>query len=74
MIKVEFLGPIGLDAVELDVQNVDELSEAFKSMSAMDQWIDISAIAINDKVVTNREHAVLNDGDVVSVLPPVCGG
>jgi len=74
MIKVEFLGPIALDTIELDVQNVDELSEAFKSMTAMDQWIDISAIAINDKIVTNREHTVLNDGDVVSVLPPVCGG
>jgi len=74
MIKVEFLGPIGIDAIELDIKNIYELSEVFKSMSAMEQWIDISAIAINDTVIINRELAVLNDGDVVSVLPPVCGG
>ncbi|PHS39860.1 MAG: molybdopterin synthase sulfur carrier subunit [Sulfurovum sp.] len=74
MIKVEFLGPIGLNPIELNVKTVEELSESLKKISAMDQWIGISAIAINDKMVTNSEDCMLSDGDVVSVLPPVCGG
>lgn len=74
MIKVEFLGPIGLDSIEIDVNNLEQLSGTLKNISGMEQWIDISAIAINDKVVTKRENFLLNDGDIVSVLPPVCGG
>lgn len=74
MIKVEFLGPIGLNPIELNITSIDELSESLKQISAMDQWIGISAIAINNKIVTQNEGYVLYNGDVVSVLPPVCGG
>lgn len=74
MIKVEFLGPIGLNPIELNIKTINELSESLKQISAMDQWIGISAIAINNKIVTQSEGHILYDGDVVSILPPVCGG
>jgi len=39
----------------------------------MAQWLDSCAVAVNDTLVASLE-TVLNDGDKVSLLPPVCGG
>jgi len=72
MVKVEFLGPIGLETTELDIKNLLELKEHLKNY-AIQNWLEISSIAVNEKIVNSLE-VELKDGDVVSILPPVCGG
>jgi len=73
MIRVEFLGPIGKEPLNLDITNLNELSEILKEDDALSMWLKNSACAIND-VLTNDKNAPLQDGDKVTMLPPVCGG
>jgi sulfur-carrier protein len=73
MIKVEFLGPIGKDSIEIDVKDLKELSVELKKDSDVASWLDDCAVAIND-VMVNDLDIKLSDGDKVSLLPPVCGG
>lgn len=73
MIKVEFLGPIGLENGEFSASNLKELKEILSKDENLKKWLEISAVAINDKMVFDLD-CELKDGDVVSILPPVCGG
>lgn len=73
MIKVEFLGPIGLEDAEFNASNLKELKEILSKDENLKKWLEISAVAINDKMVFDLD-CELKDGDVVSILPPVCGG
>ena len=73
MVRVEFLGPIQKDALELDIQNLNELAEILQEDEQMTEWLANSAVAVNDTLVSSLE-APLKDGDKISLLPPVCGG
>ena len=73
MVKVEFLGPIGVDSVELDIKSLKELSTYMSNHEKLKNWATNSAVAVNDAIVTDIEYK-LADGDKVSILPPVCGG
>ena len=73
MIKVEFLGPIGKQPLEVDITNLNELSEILKKDKDLESWLQSSAVAINDTIVQTKD-IVLKDGDKISLLPPVCGG
>ena len=73
MIKVEFLGPIRLENAEFNASNLKELKEILSKDENLKKWLEISAVAINDKMVFDLD-CELKDGDVVSILPPVCGG
>ena len=73
MVRIEFLGPIGKDPLELDIKNLNELSEILKEDPSLNQWLENSAVAINDIMVGTKDHE-LKEGDKVSLLPPVCGG
>lgn len=73
MVRIEFLGPIGKEPLELNISNLSELSEILKQDDSLSIWLKNSACAIND-VLTNDKNAPLNDGDKVTMLPPVCGG
>ena len=73
MIKVEFLGPIVLENAEFNASNLKELKEILLKDENLKKWLEISAVAINDKMVFDLD-CELKDGDVVSILPPVCGG
>jgi molybdopterin synthase sulfur carrier subunit len=73
MVKVEFLGPIESDSLELDINSLKELSEYMLSNEKLKDWATNSAVAVNDKIVTDI-NTKLKDGDKVSILPPVCGG
>ncbi len=73
MVKIEFLGPIEIDDIELDIDNLKDLSIYMKQDENLKEWIDISAVAVNDKIITTPDYK-LNSGDRVSILPPVCGG
>ena len=73
MVKIEFLGPINKDSMDLDISNLKELSEILKSDSTVSSWLETCAVAINDTLVSSKD-VELKDGDKVSLLPHVCGG
>ena len=73
MVRVEFLGPIQKDALELEINNLSELATILQETPQMREWLENSAVAVNDTLVSSLDHP-LKDGDKVSLLPPVCGG
>jgi molybdopterin synthase sulfur carrier subunit len=73
MVRVEFLGPIQKDALELDITNLQELATILQETPDMAEWLANSAVAVNDTLVSSLDYD-LKDGDKVSMLPPVCGG
>ncbi|HIY43925.1 MAG TPA: MoaD/ThiS family protein [Candidatus Helicobacter avistercoris] len=72
-VKVEFLGPIGLEAKEFDVANLQELRSEFQKIEALSEWLKLSAVALNDEIIEDL-NTPLKDGDRLVLLPPVCGG
>jgi len=73
MVKVEFLGPINKNAMEVEIANLNELSTILKNDAQVSTWLETCAVAINDTLISSKD-VVLNDGDRISLLPPVCGG
>jgi len=73
MIKVDFLGPIDRESLELDISSLRELANILKDIDGLDEWLKSSAVAVNSEIVTSLDIK-LKSGDVVSILPPVCGG
>jgi molybdopterin synthase sulfur carrier subunit len=73
MVRVEFLGPIQKDAMELDIANLQDLAVVLQKDKALAEWLQNSAVAVNDTIVSSLD-IVLKDGDKISLLPPVCGG
>lgn len=73
MVKVEFLGPIQKDSLELEITNLQELADILQETPDMQEWLTNCAVAVNDNLVASLDVA-LKDGDKVSMLPPVCGG
>lgn len=73
MVKVEFLGPINKNVMEIDISNLTELSTILKNDEQVSTWLETCAVAINDTLISSKD-VVLKDGDRISLLPPVCGG
>ena len=73
MVKIEFLGPISKEPLEVDMKNLCEIKDILKSDDSLSEWIDSLAVALNDEIVSSLDIA-LKDGDKISLLPPVCGG
>lgn len=73
MIRVEFLGPIKKDDLEIKASNLAELKEILNKDESLKEWLEISAVAINDEIISSLDKELKN-GDKVSILPPVCGG
>jgi molybdopterin synthase sulfur carrier subunit len=73
VIRVEFLGPIQKEPLELEIKNLNELATILQSDEELSQWLENSAVAVNDALVSSLEYE-LKEGDKVSLLPPVCGG
>ena len=73
MITVEFLGPIGKQPIEVEIENLQQLSTILQEDESLQPWLHNSAVAIND-VLTKEKNVLLKDGDKISLLPPVCGG
>ncbi|MCR8700120.1 MoaD/ThiS family protein [Campylobacter ureolyticus] len=73
MIRVEFLGPIKKDDLEIKASNLVELKEILNKDESLKEWLEISAVAINDEIINSLDKELKN-GDKVSILPPVCGG
>jgi len=73
LIRVEFLGPIQKDPLELDITNLNQLAKILQGDKELSEWLQNSAVAVNDTLVSSLD-VELRDGDKVSLLPPVCGG
>jgi len=73
MVKVEFLGPIGKEPIQVEAKDLKELAKILKQDSEIAKWLSECAVAVNDKLVKTLDIK-LQDGDKVSLLPPVCGG
>lgn len=73
MVKVEFLGPINKNSIEVEIKNLNELGAILQNDEEVSSWLENCAVAINDTLVSTKDVA-LNSGDRVSLLPPVCGG
>lgn len=73
MVKIEFLGPINKDDMDLDIDNLSQLSEILKNDKEVSTWLETCAVAINDTLICSKD-VKLSDGDKISLLPPVCGG
>lgn len=73
MVKIEFLGPINRESLTLDIENLSQLSVILKEDKEIASWLETCAVAVNDTLVCSKD-VQLNDGDKVSLLPPVCGG
>ncbi|WP_292660213.1 MoaD/ThiS family protein [Nitratifractor sp.] len=73
MVKVEFLGPIAREPMEVDVDSLAELSKVLFDEESIRPWLEKCAVAVNDVMVKDPNHP-LKEGDRVSILPPVCGG
>jgi len=73
MVKVEFLGPINKKPIEVEANNLLELSNKLKKDEKIKEWLTTCAVAVNDELVADLDKE-LKDGDKVVLLPPVCGG
>jgi len=73
MVRVEFLGPIQKEPMELEISNLKELATILQADKELSEWLQNSAVAVNDTLVSSLDVA-LSDGDKISLLPPVCGG
>lgn len=73
MVEIEFLGPIGRENLSLEISNLSELKEYFKGDDELQKWLEISAVAVNETIVSDLD-ITLKSGDKISILPPVCGG
>lgn len=73
MITIEFLGPIGKKPIEIDIKTLDQLGELLNNDESLKQWLQNSAVTVNDVMVKDKSIE-LKSGDKVSLLPPVCGG
>jgi molybdopterin converting factor small subunit len=70
-IKVKFLGPISKEDKIIEIENSNELKEILKK-EIDNEWLDSVAVAVNDEIVNSLEN--IKDEDIITLLPPVCGG
>ncbi|WP_139451648.1 MoaD/ThiS family protein [Campylobacter armoricus] len=73
MVKVEFLGPINKESLELNVSNLKELKAILGQDESLKEWLELCAISLNDEMLFD-ENINFKDGDKICLLPPVCGG
>ena len=73
MVKVEFLGPILREPMQIDADTLEDVAKVLSEDAQLKEWLESAAVAVNDTLVSSTD-VVLKDGDRVSLLPPVCGG
>lgn len=73
MVEVNFLGPIKKESIKVDVKTLYDLKEILSKDKELYEWLKISAITVNNQFVNSIDFS-LKDGDVINILPPVCGG
>lgn len=73
MVKVEFLGPISEEIIELEAKTLADVATQLQNIESIAPWLDKCAVAVNDQMTSDLSMK-LNSGDKISILPPVCGG
>ncbi len=73
MVEVRFFGPIKEENFFIKASDLRELRAVLQEKESLKEWLGVCAVAINDRLIDNLD-APLKDGDVISLLPPVCGG
>ncbi|WP_345992773.1 MoaD/ThiS family protein [Sulfurimonas sp. HSL-1716] len=73
MVHIEFLGPIQKEPLDLEALTLREVADILNQDDELKEWLQTSAVALNDTLVSSLDIK-LNDGDKISLLPPVCGG
>jgi molybdopterin synthase sulfur carrier subunit len=73
MVKIEFLGPIAHEPLEIEASTLQDVANRLQNIDGVNEWLDRCAVAVNSEM-TNDLTKVLKSGDVISILPPVCGG
>ncbi len=73
MVEVRFFGPIKEENFFIRASDLRELRAVLQEKESLKEWLGVCAVAINDRLIDNLD-APLKDGDVISLLPPVCGG
>jgi molybdopterin synthase sulfur carrier subunit len=73
MVKIEFLGPIAKEPLEIEATSLQDVADRLQKIDDIKDWLDRCAVAVNNKM-TNDLTKTLKSGDVISILPPVCGG
>ncbi|GAB0053761.1 MoaD/ThiS family protein [Helicobacter pylori] len=73
MVEVRFFGPIKEENFFIKVGDLKELRAILQEKESLKEWLGVCAIALNDRLIDNL-NTPLKDGDVISLLPPVCGG
>ncbi|MEA3521436.1 MAG: MoaD/ThiS family protein [Campylobacterota bacterium] len=73
MVKVEFLGPIQKEPMQLEAATLHDVAKILNEDAELKAWLESAAVAVNDTLVSSLD-VVLKEGDKVSLLPPVCGG
>ena len=74
MAVINFLGPIELESMNLNVKDFLELKNELNKIDKLREWLPICAVAINNEIVKENANFSIKDTDVISLLPPVCGG
>ena len=65
MVKVEFLGPINKEPIELEISNLSQLREILQKDENVKPWLETSAIAVNDKIVFSK-NLHINKNTIIS--------
>ena len=73
MAKIDFLGPLNRQSIEVDIKSLNDLKNIFKEDKELQEWLDICAVAVNDTMVCSLDTKI-EPNDKISLLPPVCGG
>ncbi len=73
MVKIEFLGPIEQEPLEIEAESLEDVANFLQNIESVNSWLDRCAVAVNSDMCSNLSKK-LNSGDIVSILPPVCGG
>ena len=55
MVRIEFLGPINKENMDLEINNLSELSEILKNDKEVSTWLETCAVAINDTLVCSKD-------------------
>ncbi|WRD91565.1 MoaD/ThiS family protein [Helicobacter pylori] len=72
MVEVRFFGPIKEENFFIKASDLKELRAILQEKEGLKEWLGVCAIALNDHLI--QLNTPLKEGDVVSLLPPVCGG
>ncbi len=73
MVKIEFLGPIEQKPLEIEADSLRDVANFLQKIESLNSWLDRCAVAVNGEMCNDLSKR-LYSGDIVSILPPVCGG